>query len=103
MSHGIPESDWKKFRKLREKTLERFCARTLQEICQIANDDTGSAHQRYGDIYGLINERDKVLRLAFDGASRSKAALQLTAMVTRGLIKPEELATFSEETQHRVS
>jgi len=32
MSQRIPESDWKVFRKLRGKALERFCERVLSDI-----------------------------------------------------------------------
>jgi hypothetical protein len=54
----MKESEWKKFRKLREICLERFCERVLQEAERICNSDNQSAHQRYGNLYGLMLDRD---------------------------------------------
>jgi len=31
-SRDVPESDWKRFRELRELALERFCRRVLAEL-----------------------------------------------------------------------
>ena len=49
----IPESDWMIFRQLRERALERFCRRVLEEIEGISADESQSYHSRYGAVYPL--------------------------------------------------
>ncbi len=99
MSQDFPERDWKIFRDLAQVALDRFCAHVLGEISAVATDTSKSNHDRYGEIYGLIRNRDRELAQAFDGMSRSNASLQLLLMVRRELITDEELAQFSESTR----
>lgn len=98
MTH-IPESDWKKFKPLRDKALERMCYRILSEISSTMNDETLSSHEQYLKIYSLIQDRDKKIGQTFDGHSRSNALRQLMLMQSHELLEPEEVACFSESTQ----
>lgn len=65
------------------------------DLCE--NDAT--AHERYGELYGLIHERDREMANAFDHFSRSKALMCLQLMRAHGLLTESEVAEFSEETQ----
>ncbi len=98
----IPERDWRVFRELRVIALERFCERVLREVGDIAASTGKSWHERYGVIYGLIEREDAELARAFDGASRSRAFLQLAAMCARDLLTAEELDRFTPETRQRL-
>ena len=93
------ESDWKVFRKLRPKALERFCERVLSDINRLASDDSRSWYDRYVEIYRLVDTRDDELARAFDNPRRSEAVLQLTLIHSLGLLKPEEFARSSSETR----
>ena len=95
----VPESDWKKFRPLRDIALERLCDRILAEIGATMADETLSSHEQYLKIYTLIEDRDETLGRIFNGYSRSRMLSQLALMQSFKLLEPEELACFSETTR----
>ena len=97
MTQGITESDWKIFRKLHPVLVERFCERILHELDAVSADDAKTFHQRYTDIYKLIERRDKELSNAFDDLRRSSALMQIIASYGRGLLTEDELNGFSQE------
>jgi hypothetical protein len=100
--HGR-ESDWKKFTKLKKIALERFCESVLDESRMLCDRENLTSHERYLDLYKIIQKRDKELGRAFDGHSRSRADQQLRDMYNKGLVTDEELSKFSEETQSFVT
>jgi hypothetical protein len=102
MSMHIPESDWRRFRELRVKLLERYCSRVLQEVAAASQAPEGSAHERYLHVFGLVRERDRELADAFDAYRRSTAIMQLQIMRRMGLLTEEELGLFSEETRAQI-
>lgn len=95
----IPESDWKKFTKLKETALSRFCERVLAEVDAVRANVTLSSHDQYLEIFALIEKRDRELAQIFDYHSRSKALFQLDLIVSRGLLEDEELSQFTEVTR----
>lgn len=96
---SIPESDWKKFKPLRDKALARLCDRILAEVESTTADDALSSHEKYLKIYSLVEDRDEELGRIFNGYSRSRMLSQLAMMQTYELLEPEELECFSESTQ----
>ena len=100
--HGR-EKDWKKFTKLKEIALERFCKKVLEDSRKICDKEDKTAHQNYLDLYSIIRKRDKELAGAFNGHSRSQADLQLLTIYNLGLLTDDELSEFSEETQKFVT
>ncbi len=96
---SIPERDWKVLRDVSASALERFCEATLADVGRLIATRGVSAHERYGSVYGLVKARDKELARAFDGLTRSMAYLHIVAIRSRGLMKPEEFARFSDETR----
>lgn len=97
MPREIKESDWKRFKPLRQLALERFCERVLLDIGCVGADAGKSHHERYLDIYKLIQERDKELVRTFDYLRRSTAIVQIGHFRSLGLLTEEELTGFSEE------
>ena len=97
------ESDWKKFKKLKESALERFCESVLEESRKLCDGKNMTAYEAYLDLYQFIQERDKKLSIVFDGHSRSRADQQLRDMYIMGLITDSELSQFSEKTQSYVN
>lgn len=100
---AITESDWKRFRRLRETALDRFCQRVLEASQTLCADDTKAAHERYSELSQLIQERDRTMADTFDNPRRSQAMVQLAFMVEQDLITDEELAAFSEAFQASVN
>jgi hypothetical protein len=97
--HDVPESDWKVFRELRQRALERFCKRTLEEVQTILGHDSQSHHNRYLDVFRLLRTRDDELAHAFNDARRSRMIIQLAAIHAHGLLEPNELERFTEHTR----
>ncbi len=97
MSQGIAESDWKHFRQLHSVALERFCQQILNEIESVNADISKSFHQRYLDIYKIIERRDKELSKTFNDLRRSTALMQLVSIYGLGLLTEVELNGFSQE------
>ena len=98
----MKESEWKKFKKLKEISLQRFCDGVLHEAESICRSDDKTAHERYVDLYDLIHERDKESANAFDGLSRSKAFVQLMLMYRMGLVEESQLDEFEDETKSKI-
>ena len=92
MTPEMPDSDWKLFRELSEVALERFCRRALEEIVPICSDGSRSGHERYLEVFRVMQERDDQLGRAFDGPRRSQMLFQLAAIHALGLVEPTELA-----------
>ena len=97
------ESDWNKFTKLKKIALERFCESVLDESRMLYDKENLTAHERYLELYRVIQKRDKELCRAFDGHSRSRADQQLREMYIKGLVTDDELSKFSEETRNFVT
>lgn len=99
----IPEADWKVFRQLHPVALERFCAAVLAQAQQLAAPQNRSAHERYLELYRLLDQRNKSCADLFDDFRRSTALLQLVAIKRDGWITDEEMLRFSQETQDFVT
>jgi hypothetical protein len=95
----ISEPDWKIFKPVRERALERFCERVLTEAESIRSDASKSQHARYIDLYHLMRDRDKELAQVFDHLRRSTAVMQLAAFRSLGLVTDEEYMRFSAPTR----
>jgi hypothetical protein len=99
MSLDIPESDWRRFKEVHEKLLERYCSHILDEVAAASQEAGGTAHDRYLKAYQLIRERDKQLANAFNDFRRSTAVMQLGLMRRMKLLTDEELSMFSGQTR----
>ena len=93
----MKESDWKVFKEIKEKAIERFCNISLDEFEEVINNNNQHAHNRYLLLYKLVQNRDKQMQLLFDDHSRSKAQLQLIAIRGEGLADESLLAKLSVE------
>ena len=66
MSHAIAQAEWKVPRRVRPLALERYCEDALAEIERVSHNRAQSNHQRYFDVFKIIEQRD----LALAGLSR---------------------------------
>src|SRR3954467_10049675 len=102
MSSDIPEADWRRFKEVHTKLLERYCSRILDEVVAASQSSDCSAHERYLKVYKLLRNRDKQMANAFNDFRRSTAIMQLVIMRRMKLLTDEELALFSEQTRARI-
>jgi hypothetical protein len=98
----IKESDWKVFRKVRELALERYCQRVIKEVRQVIDNDRNSYHERYLELWKLLNHRDKTLGIAFDDPRRSQALIQIANIEAENLLTEDELNQFSDELREQI-
>ena len=92
----MKESDWKKFKVIRERAIERFCTQALDEFGAVIANTDEPVHDRYLRLYELVQQRDKQLSSIFDSYSRSMASLQLTLIRSNGLADESLIAELSE-------
>lgn len=102
MSHNVPETDWKHFRKVQKAALERFCQRTLQELEPLIRNSALTYHQRYLDVFKLLKHRDRELGRAFNDPRRSHMIEQLAVMCVYDLVEPGEFEGFTAQTRAAV-
>jgi hypothetical protein len=95
----IAESDWNTFKRIRILALERFSQRVLDDCQRICCDESLTAHERYGELNQLLQDRDRGMSAAFDDFRRSTARLCLKLMHRQGLVTDEEMTEFSPEVQ----
>ncbi len=95
----IAESDWKIFKRVRTLALERFSQRVLDACQRICCDVSLSAHERYGKLYRLLQDRDREMSRTFDDLRRSTAVHCLMLMRHHGVVTDEETLEFSPEVQ----
>ena len=93
----IKESDWKKFKVIKEKALERFMGIALGNFEEAITDKDQSNHQKYVYLCELVENSDKSLATLFDWHSRFKAQMQLAFLRSDGLVTDEDLEGLSEE------
>ena len=65
----------------------------------MAGKSDENSHEQYLKLYKLIEKRDKQMADAFNDYRRSTAFWQIAKMLNLGMLTPEDLAEFSEETR----
>jgi len=93
----MTENDWKIFKESKEKAVELFCEKSLNEFREAMDDKSNTAHNRYRYNYELVENRDKQMSLLFDGHSRSKALIQLIGIRGEGLADESLVVKLSDE------
>ncbi len=94
----ISESDWKKFKKIKEAALERFCGNILEDVSEgLASRDNPTNHGKYLYLYKLIENYDKQIALLFNDHRRSKATIQLIMLRQEGLVNEVDIQGLSNE------
>jgi hypothetical protein len=77
--------------------------RVLDELGRIWCDASQSHHERFLEVYRLLQDRNYELAQAFDGPRRSQMLMQLVTMHTLGLLEAEDLARFTPKTQETIA
>jgi hypothetical protein len=95
----ISEAGWKVLRHVHPLALERYCEHVLAEIERVTHNSAQSAHQRYLDIFKIIEQRDREMASTFDDPKRSNALTMLARMRSEGLLMEDEFSSLSPETR----
>ncbi len=95
----IKEPDWKVLRRVHPLALERFCERVLAEIDRVSRDGVTSHHERYLEIFRILQQRDREMARLFDNPRRSDALTMLAQIRSQGLLTEDEFSSLSSETR----
>jgi hypothetical protein len=101
MSTDIKESDWKTFRELHPRALERAFDKAIADIERTLAVKKANS-ERLWDVAKLVKRRQKGISASFDDFSRSTALSMIARIRYDGFLTDEELSRFSEETQQKV-
>jgi hypothetical protein len=102
MTRILGEADWRTLRRVHPLALERYCERVLGEIGRVTYDGTRTAHQRYLEIFKIIEHCDREMASIFDDPKRSNALSILARMRSAELMMEEEFLSRSPETRSAV-
>lgn len=97
----MKESDWKLFKGIKEKAIDRYCRNALSDFGEIIDNEDKSPHARYLYLYKIVDNTNRKMSLLIDGHSRSKAWLQLLAIRGEGLADERLVSKLSEEFQEQ--
>jgi hypothetical protein len=96
----ISESDWKKFKVIKENALERLCSQAIVDVKEGLSDDDNSNTGKIFYLYKILENYNKRTALLFDDHARSKARLQLMMYRSEGLVTDDEVESLSEKLQN---
>ncbi len=98
----IPETDWKALRKLKDTLLQRASALALARVEGIIAKREARPHDAYITLWRLLESEDTKIARMFDDLKRSNALSKLLEMGRNDLLTPEEISSFSQDTQAKV-
>jgi hypothetical protein len=101
-STTIAEVDWKVLRRVHPLALERYCERVLAEIEHVIHNGAQSTHQRYLNIFKIIERRDREMASIFNDPRRSNALTMLARIRSDGLLTEDEFSGLSQETRSAI-
>ena len=86
-------------RRLHPLAVERFCEGVLAEVERVMHNSPGGVHQRYLDIFKIMERRDREMARLFNGLKRSQGLMMLARIRSAGLLTEEEFSSLSLETR----
>lgn len=98
----LKESDWRKYKTLREIVLQRRCSKIHEKVIAISSSDVGTAHGRYKELYGFIELQERLLMSLISSPSRDSVRNDLVGWKSGETIDSEEFAVFSKELRQEV-
>ncbi len=98
----IPERDWRYLRSIQTEMLEELSRRINDEVRTVLAQTAVSEKEKRGKIYGVVQDRDKVVAECFDDWRRSRALERCWSLRKHGLLKPEHIANLTPETQSAI-
>ena len=102
MTVTIAETDWKVLRRVHPLALERYCEVVLAEIERAAHNGAQSPHQRYLDIFKIVERRDREMASLFNDPRRSTALTMLARIRAAGFLTEDEFCRLTPETRSAI-
>lgn len=93
----MQKSDWKLICDLLPTLRERYLAEQNVRLAGLLAEPGKTDSERFWDTFQEMRRQSKVLRDCLDGYSRSSMWMNMRLMLSVGMLKPEDLALFSEE------
>jgi len=97
------ESDWKHFRKSVELLRERYLREKNSELVRMLSAQDKTATEQFWDTFEEMEKEKKTLQDCLDGHSRSKMFMSMLLMLRYGMLKEEDLNSYSEELQEQLN
>ncbi|MDZ7720644.1 MAG: hypothetical protein U5K72_17640 [Balneolaceae bacterium] len=97
--------DWKTFCDMLPELRERYLAERNPTFIKLLNSDKRTPTEQFWDTLDAMKEEAKILRDCLDGYTKSNMDMHILMMLRHGLMKEEDLDSFSEELRewvHRV-
>ncbi len=89
-------------RRVHPVALDRYCEDVLAEIERVTHDNAQSPHQRYLDIFKIIERRDREIERTFNDLKRSNAFTMLARMRAARVLTEDEFLSLRPETRSAI-
>jgi hypothetical protein len=74
--------------------LEHYCERVLAEIERVTHNSAQSTHQRYLEIFQIVEQRDREISIIFNDPKRSNALTMLARIRAAGMLTEENFPGY---------
>jgi hypothetical protein len=99
----LPESDWRLLRNMKDTLLQRASRTAIERVRGIVIGPDDDPHKIYLELYSALHSEDEKIAHMFNDMRRSTAILRLAQMIRYGVVRPDELQGFTQETQDRAN
>ena len=97
----LPEADWKLLRLMKDTLLRRASRTAIEHVHRFVIGPDDDPHKVYLALYRALQAEDDKIGAMFNDMRRSTAILRLGQMIRHGVIRPDELQAFTQETRDR--
>ena len=99
----LPEADWKLLRLMKDTLLRRASRTAIEHVHKFVIGPDDDPHKVYLALYRALQAEDDKIGAMFNDMRRSTAILRLGQMIRHGVIRPDELQEFTQETRDRAN
>lgn len=99
----LPEADWKLLRLMKDTLLRRASRTAIEQVHGIVVGPDDDPHKVCLELYRVLQSEDDKIAAMFNDMRRSTAILRLGQMIRHGVITPDELQAFTQETKDRAN
>jgi hypothetical protein len=93
----MQKEDWKAICGMLPALRERYLAEQNARLARLLAEPGQTDTERFWNTFEEMRRQSKVLRECLDGYSRSSMWMNMRLMLRVGMLKPQDLAAFSDE------
>lgn len=93
----MEKEDWKRICEMLPMLRERYLAEQNARLAGLLAGPGKTETDRFWDTFEEMKSQSKILRDCLSGYSRSSMWMNMRLMLRIGMLKPEDLAAFSDE------